>query len=58
MQLFDYLNLNLEMHKNKICSKKMLMSVVTAGDDGSKAFEIIYSDVLKVCSVWDLQSLQ
>lgn len=46
------------MHKNKICNKKMLMSVVTAGDDGSKAFEIIYSDVLKACSVWDLQSLQ
>lgn len=57
MQLFDYLNLNLEMHKSVICNKKMLMSVATAGD-GSKAFEIIYSNVLKVCNVWDLQSLQ
>lgn len=46
------------MHKNKICNKKMLMSMAIAGDDGSKAFEIIYSNILKVCNVWDFQSLQ
>lgn len=57
MQLFDYLNLNLEIYKNKIYNKKMLMSEATAGN-GSKPFEIIYLNVLKVCNVWDLQSVQ
>ena len=44
------------MYKNKIYNIKMSMSMATAGD-GSKAFEIVYMNVLKLCTVWDLQSL-